>query len=158
MHLEEKIGQCVETALVRLPSKHRLLADSPHSSDDDFKPHKHSPTSDKKRQPPDEGQRRNDELAFWRTICEIAGIRSRAPKALYIVQLRQTFINTYLTADVIESNRPFLHVFYWMAPYNLGLHASRDALCLVHLGMRCMYLVDRQVMIDDGADCRVYDV
>jgi hypothetical protein len=135
---DEKVGQCVETALVRLPLKYRTLAETPHINDGNSKLQEHSPTSDKNRQPPDEGQRRNDEVAFWRTICEIAGIRSPAPRALYIVQLRQSFIYTYLTADVIESNRPFLHVFYWMAPFNLGLHASRDALCLVHLGMRCM--------------------
>ena len=134
---EVKIGHVVETALVHLP---RLLADPPRTIDNDPKLQKHSPVGDKKRQPPDSAQRQKDEFVFRRTICEIAGIRSPKPGTLCIVQLRQSFIYIYLTTDVIESNQPFYHVFYWMAPHNLGLHALRDGLCLVHLGIRCTYL------------------
>ena len=86
--------------------------------------------------PPDEKQRMRHEIQFYKTMADIVGVRS---PAVQFVQLRQAFVNSYFSMGVINSNRQYFNIFYWMAPQSPAMNASRDALCLVHLGSRCKH-------------------
>jgi hypothetical protein len=86
------------------------------------------------RKTPGRRQRNQDELVFWRAMGQIVNIPS---PALHTVQLQESFINTYLSSDVREAHAPFYRIFYWESPQNRSLRASREGLCLTHLGLRC---------------------
>ena len=66
-------------------------------------------------------------------MADIAGIRDGP---LHLVQLQQAFINSYFSMGVINSNQQYFNIFYWLSPQSPAMQASRDALCLVHLGSR----------------------
>ena len=84
--------------------------------------------------PPDEEQHSRHEMLFWRTMADIAGMHS---PALQFVQIRQSFINSYFSMGVINSNQQYFNIFYSLAPQSPAMNASRDALCLIHIGSRC---------------------
>ena len=86
------------------------------------------------RKTPGRRQRVQDASVFWRAMNQIADIRS---PALHTAQLQQSFLHTYLAPDVREAHAPFYRTFYWESPQNHSLQASRDGLCLTHLGLRC---------------------
>jgi hypothetical protein len=133
---DTNFGENLEKALARRPSKLYAGADLEDSdSHSGCTAIVRAYAKGRKKRPPNKQERREDAIVFWRAMGEIAGIPSAA---LYIIQLRQSFITTYLSSDVIKTNKPFYHVFYWMSPQNDALHTSRDALCLLHLGLRCM--------------------
>lgn len=97
----------------------------------------HTKSSRCTRIPPNEQDRRRHERQFWTTMASILGIPS---PALYFVQLKQSFIIAYLSPDVIEANQTFYNEFSYMGPESRTLQASRDGLCLVHLGVKCEFL------------------
>lgn len=80
-----------------------------------------------------ERQRLEHELVFWQTMADISGLKS--PR-LEWAQLKQSFVSSYWSMGVMASSKAYLHVFQWLAPHSNALNASRDALCLIHLGAR----------------------
>ena len=85
--------------------------------------------------PPDESLRAQHELIFWSTMASLSNSGIRSPK-LNWDQLKTTFVTTYWSTGVLSSARAFLHVFQWLSPQSHAMNASRDALCLIHLGAR----------------------
>ena len=133
---ETKLGENFEKALVRRPwtlyAGTEMEDSNSHSGCTGTV---HTYAKDRKKRPPNKQERHEDAIVFWRAMGEIAGIPNAA---LYIIQLRQSFITTYLSSDVIKTNKAYYHVFYWMSPQSDALHTSRDAVCFLHLGLRCM--------------------
>ena len=50
-------------------------------------------------------------------------------------QLRQAFITSYYSDPVICANLQFMNTFHGLAPQSAAMDSSRDALCLIHLGI-----------------------
>ena len=66
-------------------------------------------------------------------MADLSGLHS---PQLNWKQLKQTFVFSYWSSDVIKSSKKMLQVFQWHSPESPALNASRDALCLIHLGAR----------------------
>lgn len=136
----------VGTHLVRLPPKRALSSPSPEPGQRDdakkrWKPQSasHQEEEDDSYQnataltPRSEPDRRRDQVLFWQTMASITSIP--AGKA-HLVQLQQTFIDSYFSSGVVSSHRQYFNIFYWLSPHSGAMSASRDALCLIHLGSR----------------------
>lgn len=81
----------------------------------------------------DESLRLQHELMFWQAMADVSGLKS---PQLEWAQLKQSFVSSYWSMGVMTSSKAFLHVFQWLAPQSDAMNASRDALCLIHLGVR----------------------
>lgn len=80
-----------------------------------------------------ENLRLQHEIVFWQAMADASGLKS---PQLEWAQLKQSFVSSYWSMGVMTSSKAFLHVFQWLAPQSDAMNASRDALCLIHLGVR----------------------
>ncbi|KAK3067481.1 hypothetical protein LTR53_015632, partial [Teratosphaeriaceae sp. CCFEE 6253] len=77
--------------------------------------------------------RRGDEEVFWRTIAQLSP--PRTPSQLFD-DLHRTFVGSYWSTATARSLSRYIDTYHWKAPRSPALNASRDALCLLHVGTR----------------------
>lgn len=131
-----------ETALVRLPPKRPRSSPSPeprgtalskrpkpHSSSSNHGHQPLNPNTKKKHTPSTE----EDRTHFFRTLATLTSI---PPAKSNLLQLQQIFLSSYFSMGVITSHRQYFAIFYWLSPSSAAMNASRDALCMLHIGAR----------------------
>ncbi|KAK5685013.1 hypothetical protein LTS10_003088 [Elasticomyces elasticus] len=87
-------------------------------------------------------EREADELFFWRTILELS---PRKNPSQTCQDLQGAFVGTYWSSSVLRSLEEYIRVYHWHAPTSNAMDASRDALCLLHLGTRYQ---DRRLLLE----------